>query len=516
MSAGPDTATEGQEATRSIRGSSVLLGGRVLSLGVNAVTQLLLVRTLAREDFGVFAYGLSVVAMGQTIVLLGLDRGVSRFVAIFDERREYGRAFGILAVTVAAMAITGAIFLAVVFALQGSLFSSFTTDPEATRVLLVLVLLAPLQALDEIVVALLAVFAQHRAIFLRRHVLGPGLRLLTVVGLIVTGAGVLALAAGYVISGLVGVLLYGALTWRTLRRRQILGAAARRERVLPFRELAGFCGPLLSTDLVTSVTAWAGSLLLGVFRGPREVAALMAVLPFAKLNQVALQTFSTLYTPSASRMFARRDMEGLERSYWTTAMWVAVLSFPVFAVTFALAAPVTVLLFGDGYADSAGLLAVLTLGYYLQSSLGPNGTTLAVFHELRWIVGTNVGVAVANVLLNLVLIPAFGAMGAAIAMTLSLVLHNVLKQLGLHLRLGIRPFPAGYRTVYVTIGVAAAVLAAITSTIGLPAVDAVAVAVATVLVTGLAVGRLRIGEIFPELLRFRLVRIVLTAGKVTS
>jgi len=78
----------------------------------------------------------------------------------------------------------------------------------------------------------------------------------------------------------------------------------------------------------------------------------------------------------ASRLFARGDHAALRADYWRTAAFLAVASFPVFAMTGPFASTTTVFLFGQRYEDSAVILAVMSAGYYLNSALGFNMVTL--------------------------------------------------------------------------------------------------------------------------------------------
>jgi O-antigen/teichoic acid export membrane protein len=73
---------------RQIRGSALLLTGRVLSLGINFAVRVLVVRYLSKEAYGAFAYAISIAVFGQTIVTFGLDRAVTRFVPMYDERQD--------------------------------------------------------------------------------------------------------------------------------------------------------------------------------------------------------------------------------------------------------------------------------------------------------------------------------------------------------------------------------------------------------------------------------------------
>src|SRR5690606_25472126 len=95
-----------------------------------------------------------------------------------------------------------------VWGLRGLVSGALLDDPALEPLLLILVFLAPIQALDNLFQSLLAVFVRPKAIFVRRHVLGPLFRLVVVLLLIAADGGARFLAAGYVIAGALGVLLY--------------------------------------------------------------------------------------------------------------------------------------------------------------------------------------------------------------------------------------------------------------------------------------------------------------------
>ena len=75
--------------SRQIRGSSLMLLGRSMSVVVNFVIQVLIVRYLGKAHYGAFAYAMSFVTVGQTLAVFGLDRALTRFVPIYHERRDY-------------------------------------------------------------------------------------------------------------------------------------------------------------------------------------------------------------------------------------------------------------------------------------------------------------------------------------------------------------------------------------------------------------------------------------------
>ena len=103
----PPETTDKAGTRRQIRGSSLLLVGRLVSKGVNFAVQVLTVRYLVKSDYGAFAYALSIVAIGTTFVTFGLDRAVTRFVPIYHEHRDYNKMFGTLALVLGAILTLG-------------------------------------------------------------------------------------------------------------------------------------------------------------------------------------------------------------------------------------------------------------------------------------------------------------------------------------------------------------------------------------------------------------------------
>jgi O-antigen/teichoic acid export membrane protein len=495
------------EATRRhIRGSSLLLVGRLIALAVNFVAQIVIVRYLSKSSYGAFAYALSIAVFAQTIVTFGLDRAVTRFIPIYDEQGDYQRIFGTLALVACTLTAFGAALVSSVYALQGVIGTSLISNDDAVSLLLILIFLSPIQALDDLLTGLFAVFARPRAIFFRRYVLTPGLRLAVVLVLVLRGSDATFLASGYVIAGAVGVTVYLAILVGALRRLGLFRHFDLRSIRIPAREIFSFTLPLLTTDLVYAVIAVSDALLLGRFHGATQVGALRAVQPVAQLNQLVFSSFLLLFTPAIARLFARDDREGIADLYWHTTVWIALISFPLFLITFALANPLTVLLFGQRYESSGVVLMVLSLGYYFQAALGFNGTTLMVFGRLRYIVLLNLAAVVVNLALNVLLIPPWGATGAAAGTTGTLIAHNVLKQIGLRAATGISFFRRDYLGVYGAIVIAAAAVLGADRAIGVPAVGFALAAVAATVVLTLNRHVLRLRENFPEVARLPLVR----------
>jgi O-antigen/teichoic acid export membrane protein len=210
--------------------------------------------------------------------------------------------------------------------------------------------------------------------------------------------------------------------------------------------------------------------------------------------------------PVIARLYARGDIDGLRRNYWHTAAFVAVFTFPIFALTGPLAPVTTITLFGERYAQSAAVLAVLALGYYFNVMLGFNDYALQVCGRIRYLVAVNLFIAVLNIGLCFLLAPRFAAVGVAGANSIALVTQNLLNQLALRGSIHTGFIDRECRPAYAAIIVGAAALWAFEwlLTPGIFAGVAAAAGVSLVVMIG-SRRALQLANTFPELRRIPLL-----------
>jgi len=495
-----------------LRGSTLLLAGQAFALVVGLIIQVLIVRVLSKADYGVFAYALSVVMLGEAVAAFGLRRGVSRFVPIFEERGEDAKAAGTLVFAAATVLSLGLAVVLVIVGLRQVITASFPAEVEAATVLVLMSALVPLQALSNLLDGVFAIHTRPRVIALRKYVLTPVMRL-AVVGLLALGSSnVELLAVGYVATGAAGLVLYGLLLIPLLGERGVWRRIRHRGLAVPARELLGFTVPLLTNDITHALMNAGSAVLLGVLATADDVAELRAVVPLAMTMTYVLSSFGLLFVPLAARLYARGDAGELNRLYWQTATWTTVLSYPIFIVSIGLAEPLTVLLFGERYASAAPLLAILAVGHFVTAAAGPNGTLLGVFGEVRYIVATNAVAAAASVALSLLLIPRWDALGAALATSLTFVLLNAGLQVGLARHTYVLAADRSTAVVYGSVAAVSAVALPLLLLASLPvAADAAIAALAAIAVLALGRRRLSLGDAFPELARVPAVRLLLPA-----
>jgi O-antigen/teichoic acid export membrane protein len=504
-------ASAAQVTRKQIRGSGLLLAGYGFSSGMRFVAELIVVRYLATEAYGAWTYALAAVAFLRGFAALGLNRAITRFLPQHLEERQLNQFYGVLILVLGSVVVAGALVVTAFYTFPEQIATLAGAGAGASlAILLVLIFRVPLEVLDNVLLGVSAAFGDSRTIFVRRFLLHPLVRLGLAIALVAMSADVLLLAWGYLLAAITGVSYYAWSVWQQMRERGLLKRRFLRGLRLPVQRVFSYTAPVMASDWCTTYMITAGPLLLGYFTDLSTVALFQVVVPVAALNTLVFQSFAMLYEPSAARLVARKDSAGLNGHYWRSALWVAVLTFPLFALSFTAAEPLTVVLFGQRYAPAAPVLSVLALGRFIDSMAGFNAATLRVSGELRPLIKANVVGAVVTVAVTVALIPAMGAVGAALGLVVGLAVFTFLKQLALRTTSGVTAFDASHTGPYATIAVTTGMLVVVrvlwgdSTWVVLPAV-----AVASLAVLVSARVSLSVSDTFPELARWRVLRAVL-------
>ena len=202
-------------------------------------------------------------------------------------------------------------------------------------------------------------------------------------------------------------------------------------------------------------------------------------------------------------MFARGEKHEISQLYWHSSAWIAVLTFPLFLISFSLATPTTVLLFGAEYASSGPVLSIIAFSMYLNAAFGFNTLTLRVFDRVRTIMNIDLKAGLIALLANLAIVPFYGPLGGAVVSCLVLIGQNIAYHRALTLAGQLDRIPDSIARIHVTIIVVAVSLLTFQTLAAQPFVVGFALAViATVIVWLKYFPTLQIRELYPELDRF--------------
>jgi O-antigen/teichoic acid export membrane protein len=399
----------------------VQLVARAITMSISVVTVSLTARTLNPTGYGVWNGVSSYVGLFGVLTDLGFTTAAMQRMAAEPERESEW--LGALAGARTALSIVAMALCAI----SVPLFLTDTSDTYAVAFILTLTILSTGAA------TLMSVFQSRlrSGLVLSFTVLQAFIWLALVITLAAVHASVVGFAVAYTaLIGLIAVLQIGA-------TRRLAHIAWRAGRQL-WRPLLRVAIPLGIAGILITVYYQIDSVLLLQIAGPHEAgvygAAYGFLSPLAFLPAAVMSSFF----PVLSAVH-RQDPGRVRRLVQIAADSMGVISLPILAGTIALSDQIVHLLYGSEYASAGGLLPILMIAF-VSICFGSLAGFLAPILNLQWRLAIYSGIgAAANIVLNLVLIPPYGAYGSAWAtvateiLTMTLMLGTSLHVLRLRI-----------------------------------------------------------------------------------
>ncbi|WVT75416.1 lipopolysaccharide biosynthesis protein [Sinorhizobium chiapasense] len=381
---------------------------RILSAAIAFLSQIILARMMGEFEYGIFVFVWVLVILFGSLSCVGFHSVVIRFLPEYQATAALDEIRGVTT-TVRVFALTSATAVAVVGLLGIWLFSEHVEAYYLVPLHLGLFTL-PMIALGDVMDGTSRAHGWALSAMSPTFIIRPLLVLAFMVLAVSAGAPhtaqtamVAAMAAAYATT----VSQFLVLTYRLRSRyeegprRAELGRWLRVS--IPIFLVDGFGFLLTNSDVV----------IVGLYLDPDDVAIYFAAAKTMALVHFVMFAVKAAAGPRVSNAMARdrRQLAGIaiESARW--AFWPSLL---VGALVL-LAGPFLLSLFGPAFVTGMPLMMILFGGILAKAFVGPAETLLTMAGQQTLCVILYAGALVANIALNLSLIPLLGLTGAALA-----------------------------------------------------------------------------------------------------
>ena len=395
---------------------------KVFSTGFSFLITVLLARQLGAEGYGIYAFATAVMLLVSIPVQAGLPELVVRETAKGVALGELGKVLGVWRWSGSiALLFSLALVLLVIpilFLLQGNL------SVQLFWSLLFAVILASLMALCNLVGS--AVRGLNRVIagLTPELLIRPGILFFTLAGLAhLTGMQLTpAIAMAVHVSAALLALLFAVWFLLRIMPATVRGSHADIHGKLWLRSIfpLAIIGAMQAVNLRTDV------FIMGLFWPSDQVGIYHVALQVATFSSFGLQAVNMSLSPRFAELFAKKDILGLQ---WLVSVSAkAVFLFCSFIVVIFTLFGVTLLelFFGQEFVLSYVPLLLLFGGQLVSSAVGSVGFLLIMTGNERVVAKAFTVGALTNIALNVLLIPRFGTVGAAVATSASVATWSIL------------------------------------------------------------------------------------------
>lgn len=212
--------------------------------------------------------------------------------------------------------------------------------------------------------------------------------------------------------------------------------------VAHFWDFWAFTGARAVSGVVVMVWRRFDVILVAALAGPAEAAIYGTAIRFLVLGALGIQAVQMTLSPQLSRMFVHDDMEGAQRIFRTATLWTMIATWPIYIATGAAASLVIPFFGRDGadYSAGAPVIAVLSVAMLIATACGSVDAVLLMSGRSLLSLVNAIVTLLTNVVLDVILIPPFGIMGAAVGWAGSIVARNLMTAIQVRKLMNLSPF----------------------------------------------------------------------------
>ncbi len=406
------------------KGSLIIFISKLVDAIVAVVFSVLLARMLGVNTYGFIASTIGVATVLGLFAKLGITEATAKYVSEHLAKREKQKLKNI---------IQSAVLIETLLGLLTAFFCFIFAEPLAVIIFNKPTLVTPFRIISGMIffIAISNIFTgiflgyYRMELFVTASIIGQIVRLITSITLVWFGYGLVGAILGFVVgsavNSIIGLMLFIIIIYPSIPKRT--------SKPLPIRaglsKLIHFGLPLVVLGGMMIIYQWTDTLCLTVFTEVKYISWYNIAFGMVAMTMVFSQTLNTTFFPIVSELNAKKKHQTLLKAYHLLIKILAHITNILIIGMIALSPQIIILLYGAEYLPAAYPFLILAVWGLIRPFGILSGAIPIGMGKTKINAKVAVLTAGSNLILNLILIPFYGMIGAAIATTTSYILGTV-------------------------------------------------------------------------------------------
>lgn len=394
-------------------------GLQFLSKGISVVSGVIFARFLGAEQYGLYTYVFSIVAIMGIPVLAGVPNLLVREIASFHLEKNWAFLKGVIRWSRAYVLIMATIMVFIVLML---IYGGYY-DEHVAALLLIAVWSIPLRGIATQQDALLNGFRKPILAQIPSKLLAPLITIAILAYYIVTER---PLTSMTLVNISITALIFTCVLSVFLVRKTIKNNAVEAKARYSVKVWQKALVPFSIMTFVVTLNAELAIVLLGWLSDHEAVAYFRVAMQAVMLISIVLSSVNAVLMPNIARFYQNDDLANSQTLLTRSVQLTVFVSLPIFLILVFWGDNLITFLFGAEYLSAYPALVVLCIGQLMNVMLGSAGLVLNMTRNENKTLRSLLISLTINVVLLAILIPLYGEIGAAFAVAISLCVSTLL------------------------------------------------------------------------------------------
>lgn len=382
-------------------------------------------RRLGSQALGIFSIGMSLVTLSVIISTMGLTGAASRFVASYNGLGEFTKIHTFIRASLIVIILLSIILGGLIILGRRWIAESIFHEKLISSYLPLFGLMVPVSALSLFLMQVLTGYKKVASRTIINNFIRIPLKILITLGLIALGLGLTGWIVGELSALIISIILA---TWLVIRLTSSTKTQVRfiSSKINLDGEVFSFAAIMFGIGILTFTWQQVSLLITGMYLNAEQVGIYAAAIAIGAFIPSILISINSIFSPIIAELHSKGEQKQLKLLFHTITKWVIAFTWP-FAVVVIVFAPLIMSIYGEEFKNGWIVLVIIAIGQLVNVGVGSGGILLMMSGHQRLELLSGVCAASISILLSIVLIPAWGIFGAALATAVGITIANLLR-----------------------------------------------------------------------------------------
>jgi O-antigen/teichoic acid export membrane protein len=432
------------------KGGGVTFAGKLFLNVLRFVTALLLARILGADQLGLYSLSLSALNITMGLALFGLDAAIIRYIAIMVGREDDHGTWGAIQIGIGISLILSAILGTALYAFSFTIAENVFHEPGLAPLLQLASVFVPILVVNDQLYNAIRGFKKFGESVIAQYVYQPVTRLIMIGILAVIGLNARYAVIAYALSTVTASIAMFIFLNKSFPLKRTIKVAPSL-----LKEMMSFAFPVWLSGLMVKFQGNIQTLFIGTLNTIAGVGIFSIVSQITMVSGEFSSSINTTSKPVIAELNDHQDIGQMEHIYQLTNKWIVMVQIPIFL--FMLIFPKSILsLFGESYMGGATALIILAVANFVKVCTGMGGIIIDMAGYTKMKLFNSFIRLTLYIVLDYLLIPRWGLIGAATAVLVGEGTVNLLRLIQVYIIYRILPFNLSFIKPLVATGAALA------------------------------------------------------------
>ncbi len=432
------------------KGGAIAFLLKIFATALGFINQIILARILGAGGIGEVILALTVVRISVHIAKFGMEETMMKFVSLYIDKKDNIHLKGTIFFSVKFCLLFSIVFVTFILLLSKFISINIFHAEGLLKLLPIVIVAIPALVIRDVIGSILRGYKDILRALIPESFVSPFLRLVIFLFLMLKGVGPVDAIVAFVAGEIVAVIMSIIFLQKRVRGLRHI------ERKCEKRKILDMSYTIIFTTMAILLFTDADRVVLGYFTSTETVGVYGIAAKLIILIYFPVLAFNAIIPPLISSIYSSGDIQELRRVVRESTRWILSMAMPIILILILEGKTILKYAYGPEFESGYVVLLILTAGQLVKAGTGLVGIILQMTGHHKIYMKINIIWGIINIVLNVLLVPRFGMIGAALATAICLSMIDISCIILIHKRLSIITLAKGlsFDIVFISIVIA--------------------------------------------------------------